>query len=82
MKIVDEYYDRLKQAASLEEKQAVAAELHLLARQFDPVKRQEYERAMREKSSQVVDSLPEIDAAVYKAKNLIAAIESRRSVQV
>jgi uncharacterized Rossmann fold enzyme len=82
MKIVDEYHERLKQAASVEEKKAIAAELHVLAQQFDSVKRNEYERAMREKSFQVVSALPEIDAVVHKAKSLIAAIEARRSVQV
>jgi|GEM_PF-2700738 len=82
MKIVDEYYERIKQAASVEEKKAIATELHTLAQQFDSVNRSEYEGAMREKLFQVVATLPEIDAAVHKTQNLIAAIEARRSVQV
>ena len=82
MKIVDEYHDRLTQATSVEEKKQIAVELHIVAQKFDPIERRDYELAMREKHLQVVATLPDIDAVVNKAQNLINAIEARRSVQV
>lgn len=82
MKIIDDYYDRLKQATSREEKQAIATELHELAKKFDIAERAEYEDAMREKHRQTLSLLPEIDAVVKRSQDLLAAIEARRSVQV
>ncbi|WP_168207867.1 hypothetical protein [Spirosoma sp. KCTC 42546] len=76
MNIVDEYRNRIRKATNLDEKKAIAAELHLLADTFDKVQRSNYEQAMQELRSDIAFQLEVIDPISQRAEAILSQYSS------
>ncbi|MVM38226.1 hypothetical protein GO730_12655 [Spirosoma sp. HMF3257] len=76
MNIVDEYRNRIRKATNLDEKKAIAAELHQLANTFDEVQRSNYEQAMQELRSDIVLQLEVIDPISRRAEAILSRYSS------
>ena len=77
MNEVEEYRDRIRQATSIEEKQAIAAELHRLAETFDESKKAAYELAMKKLREDIADRLDAVTPYAKRAEELLNRIKSR-----
>ncbi len=67
MDIVNEYRNRIHQAETLEQKQALAAELHQLTDTFNAQQTGEYELAMRKLQQDIAQQLDAISPVNERA---------------
>jgi hypothetical protein len=77
MKEVEQYRNRVREAATLDEKKAIAAELHRLADTFNESQREEYRLAMHSIDEEIVAKLEAIAPYAQQAEELISRIKSR-----
>ncbi|GAB4028236.1 hypothetical protein [Spirosoma koreense] len=77
MKEIEEYRRRIQQASTLEEKKAIAAELHRLADTFDESQQQEYQSAMGALKNDLITRLETMDPYIQQAEELVARIKAR-----
>lgn len=77
MKEVEEYRNRIRAAQTLDEKKAIAAELHHLADTFNESQREEYQLAMRAIKDDIAVKLESIAPYAQRAEELISRIQSR-----
>lgn len=76
MKVVEEYQKRIRPAATLDEKKALAAELHRLSDTFNESQREEYQSAMAAIRDDIADKLEALTPHVQRAEALLARIKS------
>lgn len=77
MKEIEVYRDRIRQAATIEEKEAIAAELHRLADTFGEARQAEYASAMSLLRDDIAVRLAEMEPLVKRANELLNRIKSR-----
>ncbi len=77
MNEIEAYRSRIRQAVSVEEKQAIAAELHRLADTFDATKKAAYEQAMEKLREDIADRLDAAAPYARRAEELLNRIKSR-----
>lgn len=77
MKEVEEYRNRIRAAKTLDEKKAIAAELHQLADTFNESQQKEYRLAMRTIEDGILVKLQAIEPYAQRAEELISRIKSR-----
>ena len=76
MNIVEEYRSRIRHATNLDEKKAIAAELHQLADTFDEVQRGNYEQTMQEVRLDITRQLEIIDPVAQHTEAILSRYTS------
>ena len=77
MKEIEAYRARIKQAATIDEKKAIATELHRLANTFNEDQKAEYASAMNLLRNDILAQLQEMEPLMQRAEELLNRIESR-----
>lgn len=72
MQIIDEYRTRIHQANTLEQKKALAAELHQLSDSFTESQKAEYEHAMRKLRRDIAYQLEAIEPISQRAEAILS----------